>query len=66
VPTVRVVRDIALADGRSYSGGEQAVMTPAQAQDAVAGGWGELMGDKAMETPEGSRAKRQTAPERRG
>ena len=63
MPTVRVTTSVARSDG-DWTPGEHR-MTPEQAQDAVAGGWGELVREERVETPESSRAQRQPGPERR-
>jgi len=62
MPLVRVTRDVSRPDG-SWSAGDEARMTPGQAQDAVAGGWGELVREQPPETPEGNRGTRTTIPE---
>lgn len=66
MPTVRVTRNTALGDGRAYTAGETVDMTGPQVQDAVAGGWGEVVRGDVPETPEGAtKLRRAPRAERR-
>lgn len=58
MPSVHITQSVSLADGRSYTPGTVVDMTADQVQEAVAGGWGEPLGEQKFETPEGNRSRR--------
>ena len=65
MPRVHVTRSIAFTDGASHQAGETVDMTAERTQEALRGGWGELVRDEPPQTPERARAQRSPAPERR-